>query len=129
MTPNTTALLLSSALLLCPAQAVPGAGSATPPELWRDYDPNKGDFKEEITKQEVREGILNREGYLSAYVLGEEIRSSASAGEKPTARLHDCTPADCDGLGCPNAQFVVGGAEEVERGGARFAASSLAEAL
>jgi dienelactone hydrolase len=74
MTPKTTVLLLFSALLIYPAQAVPGAGSPTPPELWKEYDPNKGEFREEIIKQEVRDGILNREGYISAHVLGEEIR-------------------------------------------------------
>jgi dienelactone hydrolase len=87
MTPNTTALLLSVVLLLCSAQAVPGAGSPTPPELWKDYDPNKGDFKEEIIKQEVREGILSREAYISAYVLGEEIRVYCKYSVKEGAKL------------------------------------------
>jgi hypothetical protein len=46
----------------------------TPAALWKDYDPNQGDFKEEIVKQETRDGIFNRDSYISAYVLGEEIR-------------------------------------------------------
>ena len=44
----------------------------SPAALWKDYDPNHGDFKEEIVKQETREGVLNRDSYISAYVLGEE---------------------------------------------------------
>ncbi len=74
MTPRDTAFLLLSALLLCPTQELPGATSPTPAELWKEYDPNKGDFKEEIIKQETRDGILNRESYISAYVLGQEVR-------------------------------------------------------
>lgn len=46
----------------------------TPAALWKDYDPNKGAFKEEIVKQETRDGIFSRDSYISAYVLGEEIR-------------------------------------------------------
>ncbi|MCY2995615.1 MAG: prolyl oligopeptidase family serine peptidase [Planctomycetota bacterium] len=46
----------------------------TPPTLWKDYDPNRGDFKEEIVFSETRDGIFNRESYISAYVLGEEVR-------------------------------------------------------
>jgi dienelactone hydrolase len=46
----------------------------TPPEVWKDYDPNKGDFKEQIVRTETRNGILHRESYISAYVLGQDIR-------------------------------------------------------
>jgi len=74
MTPRTAALLILPALISGSAQAVWGQTIPTPPELWKAYDPDKGDFKEEVIKQEVREGILSKEGYLSAYVLGEEIR-------------------------------------------------------
>jgi dienelactone hydrolase len=74
MTSKTTAFLLLSALLLGPGQNLLGAVSPTPAELWKDYDPDKGDFKEEIIRKETRDGILNRESYISAYVLGEEIR-------------------------------------------------------
>ena len=31
----------------------------TPAALWKGFDPNQGDFKEEIVKQETRNGILN----------------------------------------------------------------------
>jgi len=43
-------------------------------EVWADYDPNKGDFKEEILSEETKDGIYSREFYISAYVLGEDIR-------------------------------------------------------
>ena len=32
-----------------------------PPELWKDYDPNQGDFKEEIVKQETLDGVYHRD--------------------------------------------------------------------
>ena len=50
------------------------AAIPSPPDLWSDYDPDKGEFKEEIIKRETRDGIDYRESYISAYVLGEEIR-------------------------------------------------------
>lgn len=69
------AIVLFAALLLTPPTALHAAESLpTPAALWNDYDPNQGDFKEEIVKHETRDGILNRESYISAYVLGEEIR-------------------------------------------------------
>lgn len=46
----------------------------TPPELWDDYDPDKGEFKEEIVKEETKDGIYYKESYISAYVLDHEIR-------------------------------------------------------
>ena len=45
-----------------------------PLAIWRDYDPNQGDFKEETIKKETRNGIFYRESYISAYVLKKEIR-------------------------------------------------------
>lgn len=54
-----------------------GAASAalpTPPEVWADYDPDAGDWKEQIVKEELKDGISFRDSYISAYVLGEEIR-------------------------------------------------------
>lgn len=52
-----------------------GAGELiSPPVLWRDYDPDRGDFKEEVLKRETKNGIVFQESYISAYVLGEEIR-------------------------------------------------------
>jgi dienelactone hydrolase len=54
------------------------ANSATPlpspPEVWNDYDPSKGDFKEEIVHEETTDGIYQRDSYISAYVNGEEVR-------------------------------------------------------
>ena len=46
----------------------------TPPEVWKDYDPDQGDFKEEIVRQETKDGIFSKESYISAYVNGEEVR-------------------------------------------------------
>lgn len=65
--------LLHSLLLLPLAQLI-AAPSPTPEELWKTYNPNEGDFKEEVVSQETRNGILSRDSYISAYVLGEEVR-------------------------------------------------------
>ena len=46
----------------------------TPPEIWKKYDPGAGEWKEEIVHESVKDGILNRETYVSAWVRGEEIR-------------------------------------------------------
>jgi len=50
------------------------AAFPTPPDVWKDYDPDAGDFKEEIVSEETKDGIYFRDTYISAYVLGEEIR-------------------------------------------------------
>ena len=46
----------------------------TPPEIWAEYDPDAGEWQEEIIHESVKDGILNRETYVSAWVRGEEIR-------------------------------------------------------
>lgn len=63
----------SLALLLCALSAEAGE-LISPPMLWKDYDPERGDFKEEVVKRETKDGIVFQESYISAYVLGEEIR-------------------------------------------------------
>ncbi len=50
------------------------AVNPSPQELWSEYDPQQGDFKEEIIQQEIQDGILRKRAYFSAYVNGEEIR-------------------------------------------------------
>ena len=45
-----------------------------PPEVWEGFDPDAGDFKEEIVSDRVEGGVRHRESYISAYVLGEEVR-------------------------------------------------------
>ncbi len=46
----------------------------TPPELWKSYNPDEGPFNEEIVREETASGIYSRDSYISAYVLGEEVR-------------------------------------------------------
>ena len=46
----------------------------TPVELWKDYDPDAGEFREEIVSESTAGGIYSRDSYISAFVLGEEIR-------------------------------------------------------
>ena len=63
-------LFLQSVLLtVAHAQLLP-----TPPEVWKGYDPNKGDFKEEVVREETKDGILYKDSYVSAYVNGDEVR-------------------------------------------------------
>ena len=62
-------LLLNIFLTIAQAAPLP-----TPPEVWKDYDPNQGDFKEKIVRQETKDGIFSKESYISAYVNGEELR-------------------------------------------------------
>jgi hypothetical protein len=45
-----------------------------PPQLWADYDPDAGDFEEEIVREQTRNGILERESFITAHVLGEKVR-------------------------------------------------------
>ena len=52
------------------AEALP-----TTAALWKDYDSDQGDSKEEIVDEERPDGLYHRGSCLSAYVLGEEIRA------------------------------------------------------
>lgn len=65
----------------------------TPPDIWSAYDPDAGAFKEQIVKEETHEGVHHRESYISAYVLGEEIRVfckySVKEGAKKAPGLMD----------------------------------------
>ena len=70
-------------IFLTIAQAAP---LLTPPEVWKDYDPDKGDFKEEIVRQETKAGIFSKESYISAYVNGEEVRVFCKYAVKEGAR-------------------------------------------
>jgi dienelactone hydrolase len=63
--------LLLFSVFLTIAEAAP---VLTPPDVWKDYDPNQGDFKEKVVRQETKDGILYKESYISAYVNSEEVR-------------------------------------------------------
>lgn len=83
-----------SACVLLPGEAAAVEASyPTPPEVWADYDPDAGEFKEEIIKEETKNGIYYKESYISAYVLGEEIRVfckySVRSGAKKAPGLMD----------------------------------------
>ena len=73
MKPLLAALLLAVPAGLHAAEAA-AAAPQSPMQVWADYDPNQGDFKEQIVKEETKEGYYYRESYISAYVAGEEIR-------------------------------------------------------
>ncbi len=67
--------LVFGALVVLAGIRIAGAGDLlTPTQVWADYDPDKGDFNEKIVNQVTRDGVLYRDSYISAYVLGEEVR-------------------------------------------------------
>ena len=57
-----------------PAQQAAPAKHPLPPEVWKDYNPDAGDFKEEIISEETKDGVYYKDSYISAYVNGEEVR-------------------------------------------------------
>ena len=58
----------------------------TPPEVWKNYNPDAGDFKEEIISEGTKDGIYFRDSYISAYVNGEEVRVFCKYGVKEGAK-------------------------------------------
>ncbi len=83
-------------LILAPKQssfAESLTGLPTPREVWKDFDPDKGDLKEEVILEQTRDDIYYRESYISAYVLGEEVRVyckySVKAGAQNAPGLMD----------------------------------------
>ena len=81
---------LSFLSLLC-CSITGAAAPPTPPELWATYDPQTGDFREEIVREETKNGIYERASYISVPVLGEDIRVyclyAVKAGAKRTPGL------------------------------------------
>ncbi|MEM7011689.1 MAG: DUF1588 domain-containing protein, partial [Verrucomicrobiota bacterium] len=63
-----------SFLTVCATVPMAQAQLPTPLEVWADFDPDAGDFKEEIVHEEAKDGVYSRDSYISAYVLGEEVR-------------------------------------------------------
>ena len=61
-------------LFLASGVQAAGAELLKPPQIWAGYDPNDGAFNEEIVKAETSNGVASRESYISAFVLGQEIR-------------------------------------------------------
>ena len=58
--------------VLVATQAVSALPS--PPDVWKDFDPDAGDFKEEIIYEKTVNGIYEKHAYISAYVNEVEIR-------------------------------------------------------
>jgi len=59
-------------LVLVATQAV--SALPKPPDVWKDFDPDAGDFKEEIIYEKTVNGIYEKHAYISAYVNEVEIR-------------------------------------------------------
>ena len=73
-------LLFSTLIAVLSLAAAPFAGAETasnlptPPDVWKGYDPDAGDFKEEVVREETKDGVYYKDAYISAYVNGEEVR-------------------------------------------------------
>ena len=65
---------LASLVLVQSVVAESKSGLMTPPEVWQSYDPDAGDFNEEIVSERTEHGIYYKESYISAYVNGVEVR-------------------------------------------------------
>ena len=50
------------------------AGIPIPPIVWEDFNPDAGDFKEEIIYEKTVKGIYEKHAYISTYVNEVEIR-------------------------------------------------------
>ena len=54
-------VVVSLVFTLCCVGAVAGEGIETPEQLWAGYDPNNGDFKEDIVAEATKDGIYSRD--------------------------------------------------------------------
>lgn len=84
-----TAAMATLACVLAPAargQEDPAAGIPTPPEVWKNYDPDAGDFKEEIVREETKDGVHYKDSFISAYVNGHEVRVFCKYAVKADAK-------------------------------------------
>ena len=82
--PAACLLVCTSSLLASPTTSL--TETPSPLELWKHFDPDEGDFNEELVKETTAEGISTRDSYISAYVLGEEIRVYCRYAVKTGAR-------------------------------------------
>ena len=74
----------------------------TPPEVWKNYDPDAGDFKEEIVREETKDGVYYKDSFISAYVNGQEVRVFCKFAVKADAK--NCTQTyECPWLVCLSA--------------------------
>lgn len=55
-------------------------------DLWKDFDPDAGAFKEQIVHEETKDGVYYRDSYISAYLAGEEIRVFCKYAVKANAK-------------------------------------------
>ena len=83
---KTLPLLLLLALTATAFAQEPSSKLPTPPEVWKDYDPDAGDFKEEIISEGTKDGIYTKDSYISAYVNGEEVRVFCKYAVKADAK-------------------------------------------
>jgi dienelactone hydrolase len=74
MKPTRGLLRLSSFASIFLAAAFADAGLPTPPDIWRDYDPDAGSFKEEIVHEQTTDGVYFKDAYISGFINGEEVR-------------------------------------------------------
>jgi len=89
---KTRLVTMVAVSLLCGPGVLQGS-LPTPPEVWRDYDPDAGAFKEEIVSERTADGIYTKDAYISAYINGAEVRVfckyAVKAGAKNAPGLMD----------------------------------------
>jgi dienelactone hydrolase len=61
-------------MFICQVAVFAQGNLLTPPEIWSQFNPDEGDFKEAVISENTKDGILTRETYISVYILGEEVR-------------------------------------------------------
>jgi dienelactone hydrolase len=65
-------VLLGPASPSCDAEEKPKA--LTPPEVWSAYDPDAGEFNEEVLKRWTENGAEYKEVFFSAHINGQTVR-------------------------------------------------------
>jgi len=75
--PKGYSILLAGILLLTAAPVLPAQEPPkvlTPPEVWSSYDPDAGEFNEEVLKRWTEKGADYKEVTFSAFIHGETVR-------------------------------------------------------
>jgi dienelactone hydrolase len=68
-------LIVPSLVLSLLGWSIAGAAAPpAPPELWSEFDAQAGDFREEIVREETKNGVHERASYISVPVLGQDVR-------------------------------------------------------
>lgn len=101
--------MLTGRIILCCAfiggvfffEEVSAETMLTPPEVWREYDPQKGSFEEEVLKEWDAAGAHYKEVYFNAFINGQKIR------------VYGIYAAPIGGMNLPGVLHLHGGGQTV----------------